>query len=218
MGMSEDFDIFCVASNGYKELFISKGINPDKIKVTGIPNYDNCKKYYNNSFPFKNYVLVATSDLRETYKYENRKGFIKKALEIANGRQLIFKLHPNEKTDRSTKEIKKYAPGSLVYSKGNVHEMIANCDVLITRYSTVVYTGLALNKEVYSDEDVNLLKQLSPIQNNGTSASNIAEECLKILRVDKMREKNQLFKFEPLVPIKMFVSKYKQYYKSKVSA
>ncbi len=43
---------------------------------------------------YHNFVLVATSDMRETYKYENRKKFIKKAYKIADGRQLIFKLHP----------------------------------------------------------------------------------------------------------------------------
>ncbi len=218
MGMSEDFDIFCVASEGYKELFINKGINPNKIKVTGIPNYDNCERYYTNNFQHKHYVLAATSDLRETYKYENRKEFIKQAKEIANGRKLIFKLHPNEKVDRATKEINKYAPDAIVFSKGNVHEMIANCDVLITRYSTVVYTGLALKKEVHSDADIMLLKKLCPLQNKGTSSYNIADECMNILRVNRKREKNQLFKFEPLIPIKIAVSKYLQYYKSKVSA
>jgi hypothetical protein len=32
--------------------------------------------------------------------------------------------------------------------------MIANCSTLITQYSTVVYTGIALGKEVHSYFDV----------------------------------------------------------------
>lgn len=174
-GLSHTYDKFCVASEGYKELFIKKGINPDKIEVTGIPNFDNCKSFLDNDFPHRGYVLVATSDMRETYKYENRKKFIQNAYRIANGRQLIFKLHPNENYERAVEEINKYAPGSLVYHQEKIEPMIANSDVLITRFSTVVYIGLALGKEVYSDFDVESLKKLVPIQNAGTSAFNIAQ-------------------------------------------
>lgn len=174
MGMSNQYDIFCVASEGYKELFIKKGAKREKIVVTGIPNFDNAKKYLANNFPYKNYVLVATSDARETFRYENRRKFIKQCVKIADGRQLIFKLHPNEKADRAVREINKYAPGALVFQNGNTNHMIANCDVLITKYSSVVYIGLALGKEVHSSFDLNELKKLMPLQNNGTSAERIA--------------------------------------------
>ncbi len=181
MGLSDQYDLFCVASNGYKEQFIKKGVKPNKIKVTGIPNYDNCEAFNYNNFPHKNFVLVATSDYRETFKYENRKKFIRKAIDIANGRQLIFKLHPNENVERATREIKELIPEAIVYDKGNIHEMIANCEVLITKYSTVVYTGIALDKEVYSDIDIKELKNLAPLQNAGNSAMNIANECRMLL-------------------------------------
>jgi hypothetical protein len=180
-GLSYAYDKFCVASEGYKELFINKGVDPEKLEVTGIPNFDNCREFLNNDFPYHNFVLVATSDMRETYKYENRKKFIKKAYEIANGRQLIFKLHPNENYDRRVAEIEKYAPGSIVFQKEKIEPMIANCDVLITRYSTVVYVGLALGKEVHSDFNVNELRKLLPIQNNGRSALNIAHVGRRML-------------------------------------
>lgn len=180
-GLSHLYNIFCVASENYKDLFISKGINPNKLVVTGIPNFDNCVEFKNNDFLHKNYVLVATSDMRETYKYENRKKFIKKAVKIANGRQLIFKLHPNEKVKRATAEINKYAPGAIVIHNINAETLIANCDTLVTRYSSVVYVGLALGKEVFSDFDVNDLKKLIPIQNGGTSAKNIADCAMTIL-------------------------------------
>ncbi|OGU76334.1 MAG: hypothetical protein A2V93_06300 [Ignavibacteria bacterium RBG_16_34_14] len=184
-GLSDCYDKFCVASEGYKDLFIRKGVKPEKIVITGIPNFDNSKQYLTNNFHYKNYVFVATSDMRETYKYENRKKFIKKALKIANGRQLIFKLHPNELIERATQEINMYAPGALVFSKGRIEEMIANCDVLITRYSSVVYVGLALGKEVHSDFDINELKRLLPVQNDGTSSHNIALVAEKLLETEK---------------------------------
>lgn len=180
-GLSDAYDIFCVASDGYKDLFVSKGVRPEKIRVTGIPNFDHCSQFLENDFPHKNYVLVATSDARETYKYENRKKFIKRALEIANGRQVIFKLHPNEDFERGVAEINKWAPQAIVFTSGNTNHMIANCDVLITRFSTVVYVGIALGKEVHSEFDIDFLKRLTPIQNEGTSNISIANEILTLL-------------------------------------
>ena len=175
MGISNMYTLFCVASNGYKDFFIRKGAKAEKIIVTGIPNFDNLQQFAKSDFPHKNFVLVATSDARETYKIENRKKLIKNCVKIANGRQLIFKLHPNENIERATKEINKYAPGALIYSSGNINYMIANCAALITQFSSTVYVGIFFGKEVYSYYDINELKKLLPIQNNGTSAQNIAK-------------------------------------------
>lgn len=182
MGMSKMYDLFCVASYGYKDFFAKrKGVDPEKIVVTGIPNFDNAKQFLNNGFPHKNFVLVCTSDARETYKLENRKKFIKDCVKIANGKQIIFKLHQNEKFDRANKEINKYAPGALVYHSGNTNQMIANCDVLVAKYSSTVFVGLALGKEVHSYFELSDLKKLLPLQNNGTSAERIARIGLHLL-------------------------------------
>lgn len=193
-GLSDQYDLFCVASEGYRNLFIRKGVQPAKIRVTGIPNFDNCRKNLNNTFPYRNYTLVCTSDMRETYKFENRKNFIRKAVRIANGRQLIFKLHPNENVERATHEINTYAPGALIFPTGNTDEMIANCDVLITRYSSTVYTGLALGKEVYSDFDVAELRQLTPIQ-NASAAENIADVCRELLENSEQKSRPEAREF-----------------------
>lgn len=182
-GQSDLYDIFCVASEGFKEFFIEKGLSPQKLRVTGIPNFDNCVEYKNNNFPHKNFVLVATSDMRETFKYENRKKFIQKALQIAGDKLLIFKLHPNENVKKRTAEIKRYAPDALVYYGVPIEPMIANCDALITRYSSVIFVASALGKKVYSDIDDLTLQKLTPIQNGGTSAKNIAEEARKLLEL-----------------------------------
>ncbi len=180
-GLSNKYDVFCVASEGYKDFFIRSGCDPDRMVVTGIPNFDNCAAYLNNDFPFKDYVLVCTSDMRETLKFENRKRFIIDALNIANGKQLIFKLHPNEDHDRAQREVNKHAPEALVYTVGNTEEMIANCNTLITVYSSVAYIGLALGKIVYSKFNVDDLKKMIPVQNAGTSAKKIADICKKYL-------------------------------------
>ncbi len=206
-GSSNLYDKFCVASEGYKKLFIKKGADPNKIMVTGIPNFDNAKQYLNNKFPYNNFVLVATSDTRETFKYENRKAFIKKAIKIAEGRQLIFKLHPNENFESSIYEIKKIIPNALVFTKGNINEMIANCDILITKFSSCVYVGLALGKKVYSDFNINLLKELLPIQNNGLSAYNIAQIGYELLNKPKYVYSRQNYFVRAAIKINSFIKK-----------
>jgi hypothetical protein len=179
-GRSDAYRAFCVASQGYRDFFIRRGARPGKIVVTGIPNFDNCKQYCGNDFPYRHYVLACTSSLRETLQGENRKAFIRRAVEIAGPRQLIFKLHPSENVQRATREIQQYAPGALVFSTGRAEEMIANCDVLITQYSSTAFVGLALGKETYSDFDIEELRRLTPIQ-NGSAALNIAKVCRQLL-------------------------------------
>lgn len=177
-GSSNKCDIYCVASDGYKQFFAARGTEPSKMVVTGMPNYDNLEQYRNNDFPHHNYVMVATTDMRETYRYENRPAFITHATRLADGRQMLFKLHPNENKERAIAEIERYAPaGTLVYSSGNTNHMIANCCELITQYSTVVYTGIALGKKVHSWFDVDELQRLMPVQNGGESAVHIAHIC-----------------------------------------
>ncbi len=176
-GLSHAYDYFCVASEGYRDLFIAKGVSPATLRVTGIPNFDDCRKFLNNDFPYRDYVLVATSDTRETFKWENRKKFIEECAAIAGGTQMIFKLHPNENVKRATREIEQWAPGALVYASGNTDHMIANCSVLVTKYSSVVYVGLALGKQVHSYFDLRTLQRMTPMQNGGTSALAIASVC-----------------------------------------
>jgi len=180
-GLSHAYVRMCVASVGYRDHFVQKGVAKETIAVTGIPNFDNCQEFANTPFEHQNYVLVATSDARETLKYENRKKFIYHCLDIAAGRTLVFKLHPNENIDRGIREIQKYAPKAHVYHSCPINHMIAHCDVLVTRFSTVVYIGIALGKQVFSEFDLTSLHRMAPIQNGGTSAQNIADVCQEVL-------------------------------------
>jgi len=179
-GLSNAYRAFCVASEGYRDFFIQRGARPEKIAVTGIPNFDNCRQYCTNDFPYRHYVLACTSNYRELFRYENRKAFIRRAVEIAGGRQLIFKLHPNENSERATREIRARAPAAMVLTTGSAEEMIANCDALITRFSSTAFVGVALGKETYSDFDRDTLTRLMPLQNN-SAALNIANVCRRVL-------------------------------------
>ena len=180
-GLSDEYDMFCVASKGYADLFIHKGVKEYKLAVTGIPNFDNIKTALDNNFHIRNYVLVATSPLRETFRFDDRQAFIRKCNAIAGGRTLIFKLHPLENIKRATREINQYAPGALVFAYGSLNPMIANADVVITQQSTSTYIALALGKEVHTNLNIEELKHLMPIQNDGVSAAQIARICERSL-------------------------------------
>jgi len=183
-GLSDAYRYFCVASEGYRNFFIRKGARPEKIVVTGIPNFDDCERYRTNSFPHKDFVLVCTSPLREVFRGEDRPAFLRRAVALAAGRPLIFKLHPNENAPRAIKEINEYAPGAPVFTTGSAEEMIANCAVLITRFSSTAFVGLALGKETYSDFNMAEMRRLMPVQNRA-AAANIAKVCRGLLEDGK---------------------------------
>lgn len=188
-GSSNICDIYCAASEGYKNRFSSLGTNADKILVTGIPNFDNCQQFLDNDFPLHDFVLVATTDNRECFKKEDRPVFIQGCVKISNGRPLVFKLHPNEIVDRAVSEIKEHAPAdTIIYTTGFINPMIANCTEFITQYSSAVYVGLALGKKVHSYFDLDELKSQAPIQNGGTSAKNIAQVCRDFLNHEGKKE------------------------------
>lgn len=180
-GLSHRYQKFCVASEGFKELFIRKGVKPERIKVTGIPNFDNLSIHFNNDFPYEDFVLGATSCLREAWQYEDRKAFIFKTLDVAGGRQVIFKLHPNEDLERAKREIKRYAPYAIVFDRGNIVPMIANCRTMVTKYSSVLMVALGLGKPVISDLKPEIAETLRPMQNGGRSGEHIAHVCMEYL-------------------------------------
>jgi len=180
-GLSNAYDTFCVASDGYKELFIKKGVYPEKLVTTGIPNFDNLANIPDSNFPYRNHVLVATTPFRETMRPELRPSFIRKCVEIADQRQLIFKLHTLENAPRAIREINRFAPNALVFWRGNVNAMMLHADAVITQWSSSTFVALALGKKVYSDLDINTLKRIMPIQNEGKSAQSIARVCQSVL-------------------------------------
>jgi hypothetical protein len=193
-GESGLYDRFCVASEGYRADFVRRGADPSRVVTTGIPNFDDCERYRDNAFPHRGYVLAATSDTRETLKAlatplaSRRPQFIEKVVRIARahgGRKILFKLHPNEDEARERALIERLAPGALVLQKGSAEEMIANCDVLVTQWSSVAFVGLALGKEVHSNFPREELARLCPLQNGARSAANIARVVRSLLGAEE---------------------------------
>jgi hypothetical protein len=181
-GLSDCYDKFCVASYGFRELFTERGVRPEKIVVTGIPNFSHCDRYLDNTFPHRGFALICTSDSRETFKIHNRRAFLRRARSLAGGRPIIVKLHPNERFAHATREVQDEIPGAQVFTTGNAEEMVANCDILVTEWSSTALVGLALNKEVHSMFKPDELRRLIPMQ-TPQSASNIAEVCRKVVSV-----------------------------------
>lgn len=174
-GTSGGYDAMCVASEGYRDLFVRRGAPAAKLHVTGIPNFDDCVRFHDNDLPERGYVLACTSDSRETLRYDDRAGFLKRVHASAQGRAIHIKLHPNEWIGRARREIDRHCPGAVVHVAGNTEALIANCSVLFTQYSSVSFIGLALGKEVHSYFPHEELVRLLPIQNGGRSAFAIAD-------------------------------------------
>lgn len=188
-GTSNKCDMYCVASKGYADFFSSMGTFSDKIFLTGIPNFDNVEEFNKNDFPHRNFVLVCTSDLREVKKKDNRIEFLHNCKSIAKGREIIFRLHPNENAARASEEIKQvFGTEVLIYNSGNTEHMIANCDELITQYSSTVYVGIGLGKKVHSYMELSELYHRMPIQNNGCSAHNIARLCKELIELGEVSD------------------------------
>lgn len=196
-GLSDEYELFCVASEGSRALFLRKGVRPEKMIVTGIPNFDNLSKYLDNDFPHRDYVLVCTSNARETFKRDHRTRFLRRAIAIAGDRPILFKLHPAERHDRAIREIQSLVRDPLILRDGNCEHMIANCTAVVAQYSTVAFTAAALGKEVHSYIDPDVLERILPLQNGGRSAMHIAEVCRGCLesspaRVEKLRSLEHL--------------------------
>jgi hypothetical protein len=169
-GLSNGYEVFCVASQGAKEMFRAKGVRDDKMVVTGISNFDHVDVYRSNDFPHRDFVLVCTSNARETFKYDDRMQFLRHALRIAGGREVIFKLHPAEQQERAMGEIRSLAPDARILRDGDTEAMIANSAAVIAQYSTVAFTAALLGKEVHSYIDPEHLRQVLPGQ-TGSIAS-----------------------------------------------
>lgn len=179
-GTSNLFDRYCVASEAYRHEFASRGAPLHRLIATGLPNWDNLASYRRPGHWIEGHVLVCTSDGRETKRRDDRPAFIRWAVEIAAGRPLVFKLHPNERVDRAVAEIRRWAPGARVISRGYGEELAASCAALVTEWSTLAFVGLALGIESHSRRDLDELRRLMPDQ-HGRGAANIAAVCRELL-------------------------------------
>jgi hypothetical protein len=86
-GLSDRYTRFCVASEGYRQRYLAEGIDPEKLVVTGMPNFDDFARHLRSEFPHRGYVLVCTSDARETWLAADRRELLSRAVQIAGRRR-----------------------------------------------------------------------------------------------------------------------------------
>jgi hypothetical protein len=186
-GLSHAYDRYCVASEGYRKDFVERGAHAERLVVTGLPNFDNFAGYLRPGHWIEGCVLACTSDGRETFRRDDRKRFIKWALDIAGDRPLVFKFHPNERMSRAVDEVREWAPRARALTSGSGEELAANCHTLITEWSTLAYVGLALGKPTYSYRDLEAHRAMLPVQ-HGRAAKNIAAVCREVLALRRTAE------------------------------
>ncbi|HEX7840316.1 MAG TPA: hypothetical protein VF469_22715 [Kofleriaceae bacterium] len=179
-GLSHAYEVYCVASEGYRKDFIERGARPERLVVTGLPNFDNFAGYVRPGHWIEGCVLACTSDGRETFRRDDRKRFIRWAQGIAGDRPLVFKFHPNERMNRAVDEVRRWAPRARALTSGSGEVLAANCHTLITEWSTLAYVGLALGKPTYSYRDLEAHRAMLPVQ-HGRAATSIAAVCRDVL-------------------------------------
>ncbi len=178
------YDLFCVASEGYRGDIVRRGGDPRKVIVTGIPRFDDCERARDNRLDRRNYVLVCTDDTRK--KGERRARFFASARRIAGRRAIVVVLSPNADVSAARAEVLAAIPEALVldsdsHSMPRLHELVANADVIVTERSNVALLATALRIEVHSFMPRMELQRLCPIQNGGSSAHAIAHACRNLL-------------------------------------
>lgn len=187
-GTSNIADIYCSMSPGYKEYFSEWGTEKGKILVTGVPNFDDINAFKLQPYPERDFVLIATSDIRELAGNDDRIYFFQRCREIANGRKVIYKPHPNENLERVKKEVELIIPNVQIITEPILDTLIAHCDTLITQYSSSVYVGLVMGKTVYSYFPIEELESKKPIQNGGKSAELIASIAREYIEYQGAKE------------------------------
>jgi hypothetical protein len=179
-GLSCLYDRYCVASDGYVEEFAARGAPRHRLVATGLPNFDDFGAHRQPGHWLEDHVLACSSDGRECLRGDDRSAFIRWCLQIADGRPLAFKLHPNERADRAVREISRMAPAAKIIRSGSGEELAANCHTLVTEWSTLAFVGVALGKATYSYRSTGELRRLLPLQ-HGRGAHNAANVCREAL-------------------------------------
>jgi hypothetical protein len=179
-GQSYRYDRLCAASEGYRQRFMDAGVDPSKIVVTGMPNFDDFARLLEAPFPHRDYVLVCTSDARETFVPEDRARLLDQVARARGGRKLLCKLHPNENFARAEQEIRTRFPDAIIYTDGSAEVMVAHAAVLFTEWSSLTFVGVALEKEVFTNHSLDEVRALMPIQ-NGRASEEIAKVCREVL-------------------------------------
>jgi hypothetical protein len=148
-----------------KELFLSEGVEPERIIITGNPKFDgvynstlvNCKANVCKKFGIpedKKIILLVTQYFVEAayWSVEQRKKFVTLIADAAASlpdTSLIIKIHhPLEKENEYQEIAKGINSRPVVSCYDDTSELLSACDLVITVNSTAALEGMAIKKPV----------------------------------------------------------------------
>jgi len=186
-----------VFGDATKEMFLSEGINPERIVVTGSPKFDRffnfkdseCKQRISERWRIpteKDIVLLITQGWVEAkaWTVEQRGKFISaivKATAALPGTELIIKLHPVEKEEDYHKLVRDLAHPPIICKYVTLHELLGASSLVITVASTAGLEAMALKKPVVI---VNLFNDTAPtlFEDSGAIYATREEELLSAMK------------------------------------
>ena len=175
-GLSDRYDIFCVASQGYADRYVRKGLNPEKIKVTGIPRYASLQDARHETTVDRGVVHFATTPLSEPLKPKVRKAYLKEATQIADGRKIRIKLLPKGHVRRAKRQLRKIFPLVPIVVGDNLNQHFAR-----SRESICVLTAFTMAEKLHIFSDAQDVLSLMQVEQQIDSAEKIAKICRHLL-------------------------------------
>lgn len=161
---------FAVMGEFYRELFISEGVRPEKIRVTGHPEADYLYELAEQSSRpgwrqdvAAEFDLKASEDIwllgREAIAYfglvppgkdaADLTAVLEILTEHANGGQIVLKPHPRDSLEYY-KFVARRFPGVRIIKDCDLYRLISICDLYISQISSTMMWAIALNKPVIS--------------------------------------------------------------------
>jgi len=161
---------FAVMGEFYRELFISEGVRPEKIRVTGHPEADYLYELAEQSSrPGWRQDVAAEFDLdpsediwllgREAIAYFGLVPPAKDAADLtavleiltehAGGGQIILKLHPRDSLEYYEFVARRF-PGVRIIKDCDLYRLISICNLYVSQISSTMMWAIGLNKPVIS--------------------------------------------------------------------
>lgn len=189
-----------------KKILGKRWFNPKKMVLTGSPGFDDLadknslqkskEEIYKilNLNPSKKFFIYATQPLGKDKKLKRITAeMVFNAMKQFTNKYLVVKIHPREYDLSFYQNIaKKTGIHNIIIVKDvNLHKLIANCELLITPFSTVGIEALILNKPLIT---VNLTRRIDPgsFEESGTINVKSTNELVSAIRYilnPKNREK-----------------------------
>jgi len=183
INLFERYDVVCVASPGYRKRFIRNGADPDKIALTGIPEFTTFPDTLPDDVLQRGVVHLVTLPLWGSLEKEYRKDLQMNLNWIADGRPIYFKLLPTDQPIIATRKIKNTLLNVRVFTGSRNHLKNIYERGLISKRTACLFTASVIGDKLHIFADAEVLRHLKPYQNSTASAEKIANVCKNLMVV-----------------------------------